>query len=155
MLFNALDYAYLYRMNASQSTKASKSFDGMAGQFLVAMPGMGDDRFTNSVILMTNHDEDGAMGFIINKPQDIQMSDLLVQLEMVDDERAANLPLSVNQVGCVTVGLLTEAVVLSFIQQITHYVPHNGSPPTYRLHPAWIFSMVSPMVQDRNKRLWR
>lgn len=89
-------------MNIPKSPIASDSpevFDGLVGQFLVAMPGMGDERFAQSVVLMTSHDEEGAMGFIINKPEDIQMADLLVQLEMVDDERAANLPLSVNQVG--------------------------------------------------------
>lgn len=40
----------------------------LAGKLLVAMPGMGDPRFHRSVILMCAHDEDSAMGLIINKP---------------------------------------------------------------------------------------
>ena len=90
--------AYLHRMSSSQTHQTSETTSGLVGQFLIAMPSMGDERFAHSVVLMTNHDDDGAMGFIINQPQDIQMADLLVQLEMIDDEHAANLPLSVNQV---------------------------------------------------------
>jgi putative transcriptional regulator len=38
------------------------------GQFLVAMPHMGDTRFENTVIFICAHNEDGAMGFIVNRP---------------------------------------------------------------------------------------
>lgn len=55
----------------------------LSGQFLIAMPGMGDPRFDRSVILMCAHSEDGAMGLIINKPApDLRFSDLLEQLEI-------------------------------------------------------------------------
>lgn len=40
----------------------------LAGKILIAMPGMGDPRFQHSVILMCAHDEDSAMGLIVNKP---------------------------------------------------------------------------------------
>ena len=42
----------------------------LAGQFLLAMPGMGDPRFERSVIYMLAHDHEGAMGFIVNRPTD-------------------------------------------------------------------------------------
>ena len=37
-------------------------------KFLIAMPGMGDQRFESSVIYMCDHSETGAMGLIVNKP---------------------------------------------------------------------------------------
>ena len=40
----------------------------LTGKLLVAMPGMGDPRFTNSVIYIGTHSADGAMGLIVNKP---------------------------------------------------------------------------------------
>ena len=40
----------------------------LKGHFLLAMPSMGDERFERSVIYMMAHDEEGAMGFIVNQP---------------------------------------------------------------------------------------
>ncbi len=58
----------------------------LAGQLLVAMPGMGDPRFERSVIFLCAHSEDGAMGLIINKPApDLRFSDLLDQLDIQTD----------------------------------------------------------------------
>jgi len=53
----------------------------LAGQILVAMPGIGDPRFDRSVIYMCGHSEDGAMGLIVNKPvDDVTFPELLEQL---------------------------------------------------------------------------
>jgi putative transcriptional regulator len=40
----------------------------LAGQLLVAEPEMGDPRFQHSVILLVQHDKNGALGIIINRP---------------------------------------------------------------------------------------
>ena len=37
------------------------------GQLLIAMPAMGDPRFSRSVIYLCAHSSEGAMGIIINK----------------------------------------------------------------------------------------
>ncbi|MXY32963.1 MAG: YqgE/AlgH family protein [Boseongicola sp. SB0664_bin_43] len=51
------------------------------GKLLVAMPGMGDPRFEKAVILLCAHSEDGAMGFIVNKPApNLRFASLLEQL---------------------------------------------------------------------------
>ena len=48
------------------------------GKMLIAMPGMGDQRFEHSVVYLCAHSEDGAMGLIVNKPAaDIRFADLL------------------------------------------------------------------------------
>ena len=53
----------------------------LGGKFLIALPGMGDPRFSKSVIYMCSHTSDGAMGIIINKAKgDILISDLLDQV---------------------------------------------------------------------------
>jgi putative transcriptional regulator len=39
-----------------------------AGQFLVATPDMGGSGFEHAVILMIHHDQDGALGVVINRP---------------------------------------------------------------------------------------
>jgi putative transcriptional regulator len=40
----------------------------LAGQLLVAAPDMGDPRFQHTVILMVQHNKDGALGIAINRP---------------------------------------------------------------------------------------
>ena len=47
-------------------TPASSPY--IAGQFLVAAPGMPDPRFAETVIYMVDHDRDGAFGVIVNRP---------------------------------------------------------------------------------------
>jgi putative transcriptional regulator len=55
----------------------------LAGQILIAMPGMADPRFERSVIVVCAHSGDGAMGLIINKPlEDISFSGLLEHLKI-------------------------------------------------------------------------
>jgi putative transcriptional regulator len=48
-----------------EDTKPSAS---LAGQLLVATPEMGDPRFRHTVILMVQHNKDGALGVVINRP---------------------------------------------------------------------------------------
>lgn len=63
------------------------------GQVLVAMPGMSDDRFKRTVIYLCAHSAEGAMGIVVNKPAtDITFPDLLVQLDIVPDREAIQLP---------------------------------------------------------------
>jgi len=61
-------------------------------QFLIAMPGMKDDRFARSVIYICAHSEEGAMGLIINQTQQMLFPDLLVQLGILDEQEAIRLP---------------------------------------------------------------
>lgn len=61
-------------------------------QFLIAMPGMKDDRFARSVIYICAHSDEGAMGLIINQAQQMQFPDLLVQLGIMDEQEVIRLP---------------------------------------------------------------
>ena len=67
----------------------TKTDINLAGQFLIAMPGMGDPRFERSVIYMLSHDGEGAMGFIVNRPTDgLNLGEI-----------ASNLPDNVKETG--------------------------------------------------------
>lgn len=55
----------------------------LAGQILIAMPGMTDPRFERSVVLLCAHSAEGAMGLIVNKPlEELSFSGLLGQLNI-------------------------------------------------------------------------
>ncbi|MEX3007958.1 YqgE/AlgH family protein [Hoeflea sp. TYP-13] len=64
------------------------------GQFLLAMPGLDDTNFSRTVIYICAHTDSGAVGFILNRPQSISFSELMVQLELIEQEEVATLPAS-------------------------------------------------------------
>ena len=57
------------------------------GHFLLAMPGMADERFRRSVIFICAHSEDGAMGFILNKPQPMRFQELVSRIGLDSKHR--------------------------------------------------------------------
>ena len=66
---------------APQQQAVAQEHQYLTGQFLVATPEMGDPRFVQSVIYMISHDQDGAMGLVINRPvAQGPLSDLLKAL---------------------------------------------------------------------------
>lgn len=48
----------------------------LAPGFLIAMPQLGDPNFHRSVVLMIEHNEQGAMGLVINRAAPLTLSDL-------------------------------------------------------------------------------
>lgn len=60
-----------------------KKGEYLAGQLLVAMPGMKDPRFHKTVIYMCAHNADGAMGLVVNRAlESLSFPDMLEQLEI-------------------------------------------------------------------------
>jgi len=58
----------------------------LTGKLLIAMPGMGDERFDHTVVFLCSHTKDGAMGLIINKTApEVELGDLLRQLDIAPD----------------------------------------------------------------------
>src|ERR1700688_2175731 len=61
----------------------------LANHFLIAMPSMLDPIFGGSVVYLCEHNKNGALGVVINKPTDMTMDVLLdrvsLKLEIVAD----------------------------------------------------------------------
>ena len=49
--------------------------DSLAGQLLVSSPNLFDPNFRRTVLLMTHHDEEGAMGVVLTRPTDVRVVD--------------------------------------------------------------------------------
>lgn len=63
--------------------KASKkSISSLKNYFLLAMPGLNDPNFAQSVVYICEHNADGAMGLIINQQLDIPVKAIFDQLEL-------------------------------------------------------------------------
>lgn len=68
----------------------------LTGQFLLAMPGIGDPRFDRAVIALCAHDAQGALGIGIGKEmKELDFHDVLGQLE-IDAGQSQNRAVSVG-----------------------------------------------------------
>jgi len=73
------------------------SASNLTSQFLIAMPGMTDDNFAGSVVLLCEHTERGALGLVINKPSDIKLGRLFEKVELsLDREELAEQPVYIG-----------------------------------------------------------
>jgi putative transcriptional regulator len=54
----------------------------LTGQFLIAMPAMTDSFFSKTVTYICTHNQDGAMGVIINRHSDITVAKLFEQIQL-------------------------------------------------------------------------
>jgi len=64
----------------------------LQNHFLIAMPGMRDERFSRSVIYLCAHNAEGAMGLIINRTQQLGFTDILVELGILERSQSIRLP---------------------------------------------------------------
>lgn len=65
----------------------------LKGQFLIAMPGMQDERFHDSVVYLVGHGEEGAMGLVINQTlPDMRFTDILEEMNLGKAEDLIKLP---------------------------------------------------------------
>lgn len=58
--------------------------NSLANHFLIAMPSMDDTNFSRSVTYLCEHNEEGAMGLVINHPIDMDFGEILRQLQLPD-----------------------------------------------------------------------
>jgi putative transcriptional regulator len=54
----------------------------LEGQLLIAMPGMADPNFNETVTFICKHDADGAIGIVVNRPSDMSLGEVCTQLDL-------------------------------------------------------------------------
>lgn len=64
----------------------------LEGQFLVAMPGMDDPTFAQTVTYICEHTSEGAMGLIINTPLSLTLADIYHQLDLASTDDSREVP---------------------------------------------------------------
>jgi putative transcriptional regulator len=62
----------------------------LTGHFLIAMPSLAEPPFSRGVALLCQHDEDGAVGLLVNQLSEYRLGDVLGQMKLdcVDSELA-------------------------------------------------------------------
>jgi putative transcriptional regulator len=61
----------------------------LTNQLLIAMPSLQDPHFSATVTLICEHNSDGALGIVINRPLTLKLGGLFEQLDLKDPDPAA------------------------------------------------------------------
>jgi len=65
----------------------------LSNHFLIAMPSMGDSVFAKSLTYICEHNEQGALGIIVNRPTNLTMGELFEQINIpLNQPEMKNLP---------------------------------------------------------------
>jgi putative transcriptional regulator len=54
--------------------------ESLAGQLLISSPSLIDPNFRRTVVLMTHHDEEGAVGLVLSRPSELRIADAVPDL---------------------------------------------------------------------------
>lgn len=60
--------------------------ESIRGKLLIASPALVDPNFARTVVLITEHSEEGAMGIVLNRPADTEAREIIPALEPIADE---------------------------------------------------------------------
>ncbi|MFP5310615.1 MAG: YqgE/AlgH family protein [Actinomycetes bacterium] len=82
-----------------QSSAGGRRHASLTGRLLVAAPTLHDPNFHRTVVLLLDHDEDGAIGIVLNRPTVIDLDEV-----MPGWERLAAAPAVVHEGGPVEPG---------------------------------------------------
>lgn len=60
--------------------------DSLRGKLLIASPALGDPNFERTVVLITEHGDEGAMGIVLNRPSASEVTSIIPELEAIAGE---------------------------------------------------------------------
>src|SRR5690349_9706875 len=69
------------RMWKLSPSRNNEQVDTLRGQLLVASPSLVDPTFLRTVVLVTEHSDEGAAGLILNRPSGAAVEDVVPQLD--------------------------------------------------------------------------
>jgi len=97
----------------------------LTGHFLIAMPGLADPPFSHGVALLCQHNEDGAIGLLVNQLSEYRFGDVLAQMKLeCADAELADAPVLIG----------------GPVQQERGFVLHREPGPwesSYRINADW------------------
>jgi len=68
-------------------------------QFLIAMPHMADPNFAQTLTYIVEHNANGAMGLVVNRPQELNLADILEQLRPDEEPPLSTLQIPIYSGG--------------------------------------------------------
>ncbi len=120
----------------------------LTSHFLIAMPAMRDPNFEQTVTFICQHNEEGALGIVINRVVDLTIGDVLAQMDIPKHNRTNSHapvhyggPVQSERGFIVHVGLgawdstlpVTDSIGLTTSRDILEAVARNEGPEQYLL----------------------
>ena len=65
----------------------------LTNQFLIAMPTLGDSNFSHTVTLLCQHNQEGALGIVINRPSEMKLGEIFKQMNISSKEEYQSIPI--------------------------------------------------------------
>jgi len=153
------------------------------GKVLLSEPFLLDNYFKRSIVLITEHNENGTIGFVLNKPVDVNINEVVENFPKIDADVALGGPVSTNTLHYLhTLGdIIPESVhVLGNIYwggdfevverlissgnidkgQIRFFLGYSGWSPNQLedelAENAWVVGDISPdeVMMPMNKHFW-
>lgn len=120
--------------------------NNLVNQFLIAMPTLADPNFSHTVTYLCDHNKDGAMGLVVNRPLDLDIDELLSHLNInntrhnkgyipiyqggpVQTERGFVLHRDIGQWDASIV--VCDDIALTMSQDIIEAIAHDEGPKDY------------------------
>jgi putative transcriptional regulator len=69
-----------YQVASAPGTRHNINMNSLAAHVLIASPALVDPNFRRTVVLLVKHDEDGALGLILNRPAPLPFHDVWEKL---------------------------------------------------------------------------
>jgi len=66
----------------AERESASPATSSLTNHLLIAMPSLSDPNFAQTVALICEHTDKGALGIVLNKPLPMKLSDVLTQMKL-------------------------------------------------------------------------
>ena len=77
--------------NSSTVSQYEATPGSLANQFLIAMPHLEDPWFNQTVTYLWRHNDEGALGIVINKPSNMRLAELLEELKISFEQRKGDI----------------------------------------------------------------
>ncbi len=68
------------------------------GRVLISDPFLNDAYFKRSVVFLTEHNDKGTVGFVLNKPVDVSINEILADFPVIDTSISVGGPVGTNSV---------------------------------------------------------
>jgi putative transcriptional regulator len=81
------------------------------GRILISEPFLSDTYFKRSIVLLTEHNDEGSVGFVLNKPLDIKVSDVIQGFPVSNAKVCIGGPVNTNSIH--------------FIHRLGHIIPKS------------------------------
>lgn len=140
----------------------------LANQFLLAMPGLTGDYFASSLIYVCEHNHEGALGLLVNRPSGLTLIELFAQLGLDTDPAFVDIPVLTGGPVSTEQGfvlhssdhtfesstLLSENLYMSTALDVLKAISHGQGPAQYLITLGYAGWAAGQLEEEIANNVW-